>query len=312
MSNRRTTLRGDVNDAVSAASSLAALPLFYDPRMVARNESFSPSAQKPAQVVASWRKLGVPLDERPVTPVTVDELARAHDRDFVEDVLACRRPNGFGNALPSVARSLPFTSGALLSAARHVLTAPAPVAIAPCSGFHHARHARVSGFCTFNGLMVAALALLAEGLAQRVGILDCDYHYGDGTDEILDALGVRDRVSHWTAGAVYGDRRRGVEFLLRGLPEGLASMAGCDVVLYQAGADPHIDDPLGGFLTTEQLRERDALVFRTLAAMGIPVVWDLAGGYQQKSDGSIPAVLEIHDNTLRACAEVYLAARSIS
>ena len=306
MSNRRHTPRRDAHDAVSAASTLAALPLFYDRRMVARSESFSPSAQKPAQVVASWRRLGVPLDERAVTPVTVDELARAHDREFVEDVLACRRANGFGNSLPAVARSLPFTSGALLSAARHVLEARVPVAIAPCSGFHHARHARVSGFCTFNGLMVAATALHAEGLAQRVGILDCDFHYGDGTDQILDTLGARDWVTHWTAGADYGDRRRGAEFLRHGLPEGLASMAGCDVVLYQAGADPHIDDPLGGFLTTEQLHERDAIVFRTLASMGIPVVWDLAGGYQQQPDGSIPAVLEIHDNTLRACADVYL------
>ena len=291
---------------LTVTSPLAALPLFYDPRMVAENNSFSPSAQKPAQVVASWRKLGVPLDERAVTPVTVEDFARAHERRFVENVLACRKPNGFGNTLRSVADSLPFTSGALLSAARHVLTASAPVAIAPCSGFHHARHERVSGFCTFNGLMVAATALRAEGLAQRVGILDCDFHYGDGTEDILTTLGAHDWVRHWTAGATYGERRQASDFLMHGLPEGIASMKDCDVVLYQAGADPHVDDPLGGFLRTEQLRERDAIVFRTLAAMGIPVVWDLAGGYQQEPDGSIPRVLEIHDNTLRACAEVHL------
>jgi hypothetical protein len=70
-----------------------------------------------------------------------------------------------------------------------------------------------------------------------------------------------------------------------------------------------VKDPLGGFLTTTQLRKRDAFVFRTLATMGIPVVWNLAGGYQKKPDGSIPAVLEIHDNTLLACAETYLAAQ---
>jgi acetoin utilization deacetylase AcuC-like enzyme len=306
MSHRKNAPRSASESAASATSPLTALPLFYDARMVAQNESFSPSAQKPAQVVASWRKLGVPLAKRRVTPATVEDFARAHEREFVEDVLACRRANGFGNTLRTVADSLPYTSGALLSAARHVLEARVPVAIAPCSGFHHARHARVSGFCTFNGLMVAATALRAEGLAQRVGILDCDFHYGDGTDQILDTLGARDWVSHWTAGAVYGERRQASEFLEHGLREGLAAMEGCDVVLYQAGADPHVDDPLGGFLTTAQLRERDALVFRTLATMGIPVVWDLAGGYQQKPDGSIPAVLEIHDNTLRACADVYL------
>jgi hypothetical protein len=36
-------------------------------------------------------------------------------------------------------------------------------------------------------------------------------------------------------------------------------MADCDVLLYQAGADPHINDPLGGWLTTAQLRERDRI-----------------------------------------------------
>jgi acetoin utilization deacetylase AcuC-like enzyme len=36
-------------------------------------------------------------------------------------------------------------------------------------------------------------------------------------------------------------------------------MADCEVLLYQAGADPHINDPLGGWLTTAQLRERDRI-----------------------------------------------------
>jgi len=40
----------------------------------------------------------------------------------------------------------------------------------------------------------------------------------------------------------------------------------------------------------------------------VPVVWNLAGGYQREPDGSIPAVLEIHDNTMRECARVFGAA----
>ena len=77
-------------------------------------------------------------------------------------------------------------------------------------------------------------------------------------------------------------------------------MRGCDVVLYQAGADPHVNDPLGGMMTTDELRRRDELVFETCDALGLPVAWNLAGGYQVEADGSIPAVLEIHENTLRA------------
>lgn len=46
-------------------------------------------------------------------------------------------------------------------------------------------------------------------------------------------------------------------------------------------------------------------MFNVLAQLGIPVVWNLAGGYQRELDGSIPKVLEIHDNTMRECARVY-------
>jgi len=77
----------------------------------------------------------------------------------------------------------------------------------------------------------------------------------------------------------------------------------CEVILYQAGADPHINDPLGGWLTTEQLAERDRLVFETAKAMNLPIAWNLAGGYQK----DIRKVLDIHDNTMRACWAVYSA-----
>ena len=49
----------------------------------------------------------------------------------------------------------------MLSAARHAL-ASGKVAVAPCSGFHHAGYQQSEGFCTFNGLMVVERALEAE------------------------------------------------------------------------------------------------------------------------------------------------------
>ena len=78
-------------------------------------------------------------------------------------------------------------------------------------------------------------------------------------------------------------------------------MRDCDVILYQAGADPHVDDPLGGWLTTEQLRERDRRVFESAQRLGVPIAWNLAGGYQEP----LSKVLEIHDNTMRECERVY-------
>ena len=284
-------------------SLVNALPIFFCAEMVADSRGFSPSAAKPAAVVGSWQRLGLPLTVHAPEPATRAELSRAHDSQFVSDVLELRRDNGFGNRSPEVAASLLWTNGAMRSAARHALR-NGGAAVAPCSGFHHARWARASGFCTFNGLMVTAAALHAEG-AVRIGILDCDHHYGDGTDDIISRIDAKSWLRHASAGKYFDSPSDAPEFFTW-LPAVLRTFADCDVVLYQAGADPHIDDPLGGWLSTAQLYERDRLVFGSLAAARVPVAWNLAGGYQREPDGSIPKLLEIHDNSLRACAEAML------
>lgn len=282
------------------------IPVFYDPRMVAEGASdYSPSAGKPREVVASWQQRGFPLQLMPVAPVTPDQLALAHDADYVLDILACRRDNGFHNRLPQVAKSLPWTSGAMLCAARHARDTGG-VACAPCSGFHHAGWRDASGYCTFNGLMVTARVLLEDEGARRVGILDADQHYGDGTDEIIEWLGLHDRVPHVTFGRDPRDESDAEAFLVL-LPDTVRRFRGCDVLLYQAGADPHVADPLGGWLTTAQLRERDRRVFAACRELGLPVAWNLAGGYQRDAAGSIRPVLDIHDNTMDVCAQVYAA-----
>jgi acetoin utilization deacetylase AcuC-like enzyme len=275
--------------------------VFYTPKMVADSESFSPSAAKPIKVVESWQRQ-FPITIIEPTPVTVEDYARAHDRQWVENVLAGKADNGFGNRSAAVAVSLPFTSGAMLSAAQHVLK-HGGAAAAPCSGFHHAEFSEAQGFCTFNGLMVTALALKESGV-ERVGILDLDMHYGNGTDHIIKKRGASHWVRHFTGGSHFLNSSQAPSFFDL-LPNLVAAFADCDVMLYQAGADPHVNDPHGGWLTTEQLRQRDAIVFDGLAKINVPVAWNLAGGYQIEADGSIPKVLEIHDNTMRECVRVF-------
>jgi acetoin utilization deacetylase AcuC-like enzyme len=77
------------------------------------------------------------------------------------------------------------------------------------------------------------------------------------------------------------------------------------LLLYQAGADSHINDPLGGYLSTEAMRLRDDTVFKAARQAGVPVAWNLAGGYQRADDGSIRPVLDLHDNTLKAFARCF-------
>jgi acetoin utilization deacetylase AcuC-like enzyme len=280
------------------AAGLERIPVHFDPRMVADARSYSPSAGKPSAVVAAWRALGIPLELRTPRPVDRDQLCAAHHPAYVDGVLAGRIDNGFGNRLPAVAASLPWTSGAMVDAA-HAAIDNGIGAVAPVSGFHHAHHDHGGGFCTINGLVVAACDVRRRDPAARVGILDFDTHYGDGTAQILRQLGLH-WVVHVTAGADYERPEQAREFL-DGIESMVASMRGCAVVLYQAGADPHVDDPLGGWLTSAQLAERDRRVFTAARRFELPVAWNLAGGYQDP----IGKVLAIHDATLRACAAAW-------
>lgn len=263
--------------------------------MLAESGGYSPSAGKPRLAVESWQALGAYLLIQPFEPVSRPQIKLAHDPCFVDDLLDLRIDNGHSNRRPDVAASLPYTSGSMIAAAQQAIVNGIG-AISPTSGFHHAGYAHATGFCSLNGLMVTAMNLPD----LRVGILDFDMHYGDGTNDIIVQLDQQQRVTHHTQG---GQRRISGGAFLYSIPDILKRFVGCDVVLYQAGADPAIGDPLGNWLTVEQLAKRDALVFSGLRRMGVPVAWNLAGGYQSHFEN----VPRIHDNTMRAAARVWLS-----
>ncbi len=217
--------------------------------------------------------------------------------------------NGFGNKSEAVANSLRYTVGSIVAAAIHVLkkrdTEPFNVAVSPTSGFHHAHYGHGGGYCTFNGLMAAAVEVHRLGLAERILILDGDHHYGDGTDNIIKHLGI-DYVTNLTSGKSYKTAEEALKLF-----DILPSHTICstcadkkyDLILYQAGADIHVDDPLGGILTTSQMRHRDKGVLWGASTREVPVVLNLAGGYQRDKNGSLEPVLELHRNTMDACID---------
>ncbi len=293
------------------------LPVFYVPEMVGKPVgTYSPSASKPAEVVADW--LATPdiasgIEVIEFDSISRDTIAQAHDPKYVADVLARRADNGFDERSKSVADSLPFTSGSMLAAALHVLGEPddwaarCRIACSPSSGFHHAHFDHGHGFCTFNGLMVAAVELRRRNLIDRLLIIDCDQHYGDGTQDIIEHLGL-DWVTHITHGGHIAGSYRHKSEMMQLIAHHLPAFGGSrSLVLYQAGADCHADDPLGGFLTTADMRERDQLVFSLATKHEAPLVWNLAGGYQRDGKGTIAPVLELHRNTARKALEAISA-----
>jgi acetoin utilization deacetylase AcuC-like enzyme len=273
------------------------IDVYYTPRQLACPDSSSPSPRKPAWVVQDWLDQGFAV--RVIEPVAArrEQMALAHPRPYVDGMLRCERMNGFRGRQKDVADSLPWTCGSFLSAARGALD-NGRVACSPTSGFHHAGVETAYGYCTFNGLMVSALVLKAEGKVRRVGILDCDQHYGDGTADIIDRQHI-DWIRHVSRERL--DPQEGEPFLAE-LPDVVRGFGDCDLLMYQAGADPHVHDPLGGFLTTAQISRRDRIVFTIALEIGIPVVWNLAGGYQEPFD----EVLKIHRNTMAQCLAAYL------
>ena len=271
------------------------IKVFYNPLQSAvKNESYSPSAMKPRLVAEAFSQFSAVSIDESFAPLSIEDLSKVHDPKYVTGVLNCSVPNGFGNRLPEIAATLPWTSGSMYAAAIGAIAEG--VAVSPTSGFHHASFSAGSGFCTFNGLMATAVKLLNSGYS-KVGILDLDAHYGDGTEDIIERLKLQSSIPHYTFGKefrFYSSERAWLDSLERSIT---TLFSGCDVVLFQAGADPHKDDPLGGMLTTEAIRERDQIVFNTLKTKKIPCAWNLAGGYQKP----IEKVIALHVNTLMQC-----------
>lgn len=291
---------------------MRAVPVFYRPEQVAPAQGSSPSAEKPVHTINSWRRLGLPIDIRSFKPVSREDLYKIHDPKHVDGVLDVRKVNGFGTRNRAVANALPYTSGSFVAAALHARETGL-VACSPTSGFHHAEYYDGFGYCTFNGLALAALTLLETG-TSRVAVLDLDEHFGNGTEDILRKLVIGNEVPHYTRGCPGYEVDGDPEDLLRTLPKLLdfwRHKRKVEIVLYQAGADPHVNDPVGTkYLTTEQMRVRDEIVFQMCRKLEIPVAWNLAGGYQtvqgKTGEARIRPVLDLHDNTMRECVRAFL------
>jgi acetoin utilization deacetylase AcuC-like enzyme len=276
----------------------AHIPVYYSERLLADADSFSPSAGKPRQVLAAWQEAGLPIAVQPITPAAELDICLAHDPIYVHGVLTGTLPNGFGNQRTDVARSLPYTTGAMIAAARAALDAAC--ACAPVSGFHHAHYDSGGGFCTFNGLIIAAQKLIAGAEVQRILILDCDMHYGDGTEQIIEKLALQHCIENCTFGRWFDSPSDAPAYLAK-LCEAATRFDDYDLILYQAGADVHVDDPLGGVLTTSQMIERDRIVFEAARKANVPIAWNLAGGYQEP----LGRVIGLHVHTMQECARVY-------
>jgi acetoin utilization deacetylase AcuC-like enzyme len=251
--------------------------------------------------------------------VTDDEITRVHCGDYLRKVAtgslsaAEQKAIGFPWSERMVERSR-RSSGATLAAARQALTHGWAANLA--GGTHHAFRDRGEGFCVFNDAAIAARALQKEAGLQRIAVIDCDVHQGNGTaaifagDESVFTFSIHGaRNFPFTKEASdldveLADGTGDDEYLWhleRALDETL-ERSRPQLAIYLAGADPYEGDRLGRLkLTKAGLARRDERVLGTLAARGIPVAITMAGGYAADIEDSV----DIHAHTIRTARRIW-------
>jgi acetoin utilization deacetylase AcuC-like enzyme len=217
----------------------------------------------------------------------------------------------------SIDAGTPITSGtwtAITSAANVALTGAGMVDAGERAVFalcrppgHHAGSDFYGGYCFFNNAAIAAQEFRESG-AERVAILDVDYHHGNGTQEIFYT-----RPDVFTV-SLHADPRQEYPFFLGfadeigesagegfhlnlPLPWGTAWSTytpaldtaiqrirdyGADVVVVSLGVDTFEQDPISKF----KLKHDDYLqTGRMIASLGLPTLFVMEGGYAVEALG---------------------------
>lgn len=186
-------------------------------------------------------------------------------------------------------------------------------------GFHHAFADHAEGFCYVNDAAVGARHAMSEEAGEqrreRVALVDCDLHQGNGSahifrdDSAVFTFSIHQEnnypVKQQSSLDIGLDDLTGDETYLEELRRGLDVVFGDfapGFVVYVAGVDPYEDDQLGGLrLTRPGMRRRDELVFEYCKRHGTPVVAVLAGGYAF----SLAHTVEMHMNTYLAMYDIF-------
>jgi acetoin utilization deacetylase AcuC-like enzyme len=212
----------------------------------------------------------------------------------------------FDTATPIVAG----TWGAALMAVEVALTAAervvggAPLAYGLCRPpGHHAARGMLGGYCYFNNAAIVAEWLRRNGGAQRVAILDIDYHHGNGTQQIFWERGdvlylslhadparaypyFSGYASETGSGEGAGMTRNwplaarttldGYATALAEALQRIATFAPDAPLVISAGFDTFERDPIGDLA----LRTPDYVeIGRMVAALGVPAIVLQEGGY---------------------------------
>lgn len=245
-------------------------------------------------------------------PFVADDFLIAHKEEYVNAMFAGVKPLCKSSGLKwsrQFLESLTYTNASLYNAIRQSITTPNQITFSNTSGFHHATPDRGNAFCAFSGQVIASMKIYNEfGLSGAY--LDLDAHFGNSINDSY--YFVKDLDKAIPFGCNINPIEKGKHYI-SDLKQRLKILANKIInnevhyVVFAHGADSHIDDDLGGQLTTEQWIECSKIVYTWIKQLDkklkrpIPLTLSLFGGYR-KDD--FESVLSLHIADLVACLNV--------
>lgn len=177
-------------------------------------------------------------------------------------------------------------------------------------GTHHAMPHFGEGFCVFNDVAVAIKVLQQSKWVNKVLVIDCDVHQGNGTAYIF-----RDTPDVFTF-SIHGENnypfKKPPSDLDIGLPDktedkeyakslisaldSIFNKFKPDLVFYLGGIDPMETDYFGRLsLTLSGLRERERIVIESVTQQDYPLVLLLSGGYAPTLEETVVAHAQMYE-----------------
>ncbi len=255
------------------------------------------------------------------SPAEDNQILMVHTREYLSKItsghlsLKEQKRLGFPWSKALVERSR-YSVGGTIQASIAALNDQLAVNLA--GGTHHAFPGHGEGFCLLNDVAISAKNLFASFPdIERILIVDCDVHQGNGTASIFA------HDDHVFTFSIHSEKNypfrkypsdldialpdyTGDELYLMHLTEFLDKIVDDfqpNFVFYLAGADPYVNDRLGRLaLTKRGLAKRDRLVMDRFYQAGIPNAVVLSGGYGR----DIQDTAEIHAETVKIASGILL------
>ncbi|HUK12299.1 MAG TPA: acetoin utilization protein AcuC [Thermoanaerobaculaceae bacterium] len=295
---------------------------------------FSPA--RVAMTLDLLTQLGHPPTWIEPEPATRDDLLTVHAAAYLDLVEALSEGKSVADAeawgvgtpdtpvFPGMDLAGRRVVGGTLAAARMVAAGKATRVLQLGGGLHHAQPQRAAGFCVYNDLAVAIKHLTATGAC--VTYLDIDVHHGDGVQAVFNRDGRVQTISLHESGQYlfpgtgeihelgegdgrglkvnvplepFTDGASYLEVFDQVVPRAVAEF-GPQVLVVQAGADAHFDDPLADLALTTHDYER---LYRRILDLadeqtGGKVIFTLGGGYSLHAASRVWAILYLVLNDL--------------